>query len=60
MLPLFILVNPLKIKIYLMIFSIKFIRLDFFNNLIRILTTRKVIDVTDIIDKNLTIDRSIP
>ena len=38
----------------------KFIRLDFFNNLIRILTTRKVIDVIDIIDKNLTIDRSIP
>ena len=35
-------------------------RLDFLNNLIRILTTRKVIDVTDIIDKNLTIDRSIP
>ncbi len=38
----------------------KLIRFDFFNNLIRILTTRKVIDVTDIIDKNLTIERSIP
>ena len=37
-----------------------FIRLDFFNSLKRILTTRKVIDVMDIIDKNLTIDRSIP
>ena len=43
-----------------MIFSIKLIRFDFLNNLTRILTTRKVIDVRDIIDKNLTIDRSIP
>ena len=43
-----------------MIFSIKLIRLNFLNNLTRILTTKKVIDVRDIIDKNLTIDRSIP
>ena len=43
-----------------MIFSIKLIRLDFLNSLTRILITRKVIDVRDIIDKNLTIDRSIP
>ena len=41
-------------------FSIKLIRLNFLNNLTRILTTRKVIDVRDIIDKTLTIDRSIP
>ena len=43
-----------------MIFSIKLIKLDFLNNLTRILATRKVIDVMDIIDKNLTIDRFIP
>mgnify|MGYP001188488474 FL=1 len=43
-----------------MIFSIKFIILDFLNSFTRILITRKVIDVRDIIDKNLTIDISIP
>ncbi len=43
-----------------MMFSIKLIKLDFLNNLTRILATRKVIDVMDIIDKNLTIDRFIP
>ena len=43
-----------------MIFSITLIRLNFLNNFTRILTARKVIDVMDIIDKNLTIDRSTP
>ena len=43
-----------------MIFFNKLIRLDFLNSLTRILITRKVIDVRDIIDKNLTIDKSIP
>ena len=38
----------------------KFIRLNFLNNFTRILTTMKVIDVMDIIEKNLTIDRSTP
>ena len=60
MLPLFIPINILEVEIYLMIFSIKLIRLDFLNSLTRILITRKVIDVRDIIDKNLTIDISIP
>ena len=41
-------------------FSIKLIRLNFLNNFTRILTIRKVIDVIDIIDKNLIIDKSIP
>ena len=41
-------------------FSIKLIRLYFLNNFTRILTIRKVIDVIDIIAKNLTIDKSIP
>ena len=41
-------------------FSIKFIRLNFLNNFTRILTIRKVIDVMDIIDRNVTIDRSTP
>ena len=36
------------------------IRLNFLNNFTIILTTKKVIDVTEIIDKNLTIDKSIP
>ena len=53
-------INVLEFEIYLMIFSIKLIRLDFLNNFKRILTSRKVIDVRDMIDKNLTIDRSIP
>ena len=53
-------INALGIKNYLMIFSITLMRFDFLNNITRILTTRKVIDVRDIIDKNLTIDRSIP
>ena len=35
-------------------------RFNFLNNLTIILTTRKVIDVIDIIDKSLTIERSIP
>ena len=34
--------------------------MNFLNNFTRILTARKVIDVMDIIDKNLTIDRSTP
>ena len=41
-------------------FSIKLIRLYFLNNFTRIRTIRKVIDVMDIIDRNLTIDRSTP
>ena len=56
----FLFLNALRIKIYLIIFSIKLIRFNFWNNFTRILTKRKVIDVMDIIDKNLTIDRSIP
>ena len=60
MYPLFVPINVLEFEVYLMIYSIKLIRLNFLNNLTRILTTRKVIDVRDIIDKNLTIDRSIP
>ena len=41
-------------------FSMYLIRLNFLNNFTSILTTKKVIDVTEIIDKNLTIDKSIP
>ena len=41
-------------------FSMYLIRLNFLNNFTIILTTKKVIDVTEIIDKNLTIDKSIP
>ena len=43
-----------------MIFSMYLIKLNFLNNCIRILTTRKVIDVIDMIDKNRTIVKSIP
>ena len=43
-----------------MILSMKLISFNFLNKCTRILTKRKVIDVMDIIDKNLTIDRSTP
>ena len=40
--------------------SKQLIRLNFLNNFTRILTTKKANDVIEIIDKNLTIDKSIP
>ena len=41
-------------------FSTYLIRLNFLDNFTRILTTRKVIDVIEITEKNLTIDKSTP
>ena len=43
-----------------MYFSIQEIKLNFFINLITILTARKQIEVIEIIDNNLTIDKFIP
>ena len=43
-----------------MILTIYLLKLNFMNNFARILTTRKAIDVIDTIEKNLTIDKSIP
>ena len=43
-----------------MIFPIESIKLNFLNIFIIILTTRKEIEVIDIIDKNLTMEKSIP
>ena len=41
-------------------FPKQLIRLNFLNNFKRILTIKTTIDVIDIIDKNLTIDKSMP